>query len=400
MNILLLNQYYPPDTSATASIVEDLAQALAARHQVTVVAGRPSYAPRERHAYYLARRQQEGRLTTLRVGSTAFDRRRMAGRAVNYLSYLGLALAIGLSRRPRPDVIIAMTDPPVANIMGALIALVRRTTLVYNIRDLHPDMAVASGAVNPSGLTWLWERIHRWSIRRAKRVIVLGDDMRERIVAKGMDPQRVIVVRDGATPPGTARTSGTHVADEVRGGAPFVVVHAGNLGFAGAWETLIEAARTLDGVGIRLVFVGDGSRLLGLMERAQGLDRVAFLPFRPAEELPDLLAAADLHVVTVRPGLSGLIVPSKLYPILMAGRPVLAVAPPDSDVARIVQREACGLVADPDDPEDVARMMRWAHDHPEELVAMGKRAREAGKRFERKDLIQDFVRVIEELETA
>lgn len=394
MHILLLNQYFPPDTSATAKIAALVAETLARRHHVTVLAGRPSYDPSERHPPYLLRKENHGRISVRRVGSTTYPRQRMRERLSNYLSYLSLAVPYALT--VPADLILAMTDPPVAGIAGALVARLRGLPFVYNIRDLYPDMAIAGGIVRPSRWVERWEKLHRRALRDAARIIVLGEDMRERVAAKGMDPGRISIVRDGAPIPEELPTQDHPVVREIRCGFRFVVVHAGNLGFYGAWGTLVQAARLLESEGIGFVFVGDGAVREKVESSACGSAAARFLPFRPPEELPCVLAAGDLHVITVRRGLEGAVVPSKLYPILAAGRAVLAVAPEGSDMARIIRRTGCGVVASPDDPAVVAAAVRELARDAARLAAMGERAREAAREFEQAKQLELFTRVIEE----
>src|SRR5271169_3429820 len=148
MHILLFNEYYPPDISATAKMAAQVAETLAQRHQVTVVAGRPSYDPDEFYPYAFLRRDVRNGVTIERVGSTAYPRYRMHRRVSNYLSYLALAVPRALAIRP--DVVLAMTDPPVAGIAGAFIARISGLPFVYNIRDLYPAMAVGGDIVRPS----------------------------------------------------------------------------------------------------------------------------------------------------------------------------------------------------------------------------------------------------------
>jgi glycosyltransferase involved in cell wall biosynthesis len=150
-------------------------------------------------------------------------------------------------------------------------------------------------------------------------------------------------------------------------------------------------------MNVGLVFVGEGAQRPFLEQKASSIRNVRFLPFRPLEEVPYVLASADLHVVTVKEGMEGLVVPSKVYPILMAGRPVLAVAPLGSDIARIVEKYRCGLVASPNEPQAVAKALLWARDHPEDLAEMGRRAREASALFDRQTLVQEFVKTIDNL---
>jgi len=280
MHILLLNEYYPPDTSATAKMAAQVAEKLAQRHKVTVVAGRPSYDPDELYPFAFLRRDTRNNVEVERVGSTAFPRHQMRRRVSNYLSYLALAVPRALVIRP--DVILAMTDPPVAGIAGAFVARMSGRPFVYNIRDLYPDMAVGGDIVQPSHWVDRWERMHRRALNQADRVIVLGDDMRTRILSKGVSPDRVVVVRDGTTFPISMPAPGDPVVQEIRCGFPFVALHAGNLGFYGAWQTLLGAAEILRNENTGLVFIGDGANRAALKSSAAASPNVRFLPFRPA----------------------------------------------------------------------------------------------------------------------
>ena len=396
MRILLLNEYFPPDTSATAKMAALVVDELARTHHVTVLCGRPSYDPSERHPFYFLRREVRGYLTIERVGSTTYPRFRMRHRVSNYLTYLALAVPRALLLRA--DVILSMTDPPIAGIAGAMVAALKRRPFIYNIRDMYPDMALGGEIVRPSRWVDRWERMHRWALRRAARIIVLGEDMRERIIAKGASPERVVIVRDGVPIPEALPTSDHPVSQEIRGGFPFVLLHAGNLGFYGAWETLIRASRELESDGVGLVFVGEGAQRDRMQAAANGSRAVRFLPFRPVEQVPHVLAAGDLHIVTIKRGLEGVVVPSKLYGILAAGRPVLAVAPDSSDVARIIRRVGCGAVADPDDPASVVSSVRKLRANPEELSAMGQRARAAAQEFERQKHLSLFAEIVESVQ--
>ncbi|MGC1595729.1 MAG: glycosyltransferase family 4 protein, partial [Candidatus Acidiferrales bacterium] len=347
MHILLLNEYYPPDTSATAKMAAQVAEKLAERHDVTVVAGRPSYDPElsaaHDYPFALLHRTTRNKVAVECVGSTIYSRHQMRQRVTNYLSYL--ALAVPRSLALNPDVVLAMTDPPVAGLAGAFIARLAGKPFVYNIRDLYPDMATGGDIVRPNHWVERWERMHRRALKQAARVIVLGDDMRQRILSKGVAAERVVVVRDGATFHAVSPPQNDPVVQEIRGGFPFVALHAGNLGFYGAWDTLLKAAAILRDENSALVFIGDGANRAALAAAAhpQNAPNVRFLPFRPFEQLPHVMMAGDVHIVTVKRGLEGIVVPSKLYSILAAGRPVLTVAAPQSDAARIVVESGCGL---------------------------------------------------------
>jgi colanic acid biosynthesis glycosyl transferase WcaI len=395
VHILLLNEYFPPDTSATAKCAAQVAEALTERHRVTVLAGRPSYDPTERHPRYLLRREVRGNLAVERVGSTAYPRFQMRRRVSNYLTYLSLAVPRALAIPS--DVVLAMTDPPIEGIAGALVARLSGRPFVYNIRDMYPDMAVGGAIVRRGSLTARWEALHRWALRRAARVIVLGEDMRDRIVAKGVDPARIVVSRDGISIPETLPPPDNPVAREIRGDFRFVLVHAGNLGFYGAWQTLIQAVRSLENEGVGLVFIGEGAMKPQVEAMAAGCRAIRFLPFRPAGEVPLVLSSGDLHVVTVKRGLEGVVVPSKLYPTLAAGRPVLGVAPEESDVVRIIRSSGCGLAANPDDPESVAGALKGVLHDSQQIQNMGRRAREIAFSYDRVNQLKIFTKALEEV---
>lgn len=398
VRILLLNLYYPPDTSATAKMAETVVKALAERHRVTILCGRPSYDPTERRPWRLYRKEGAGQVRIVRVGSTDFPRIQMQRRVVNYLTYTVLAIAYALFTRC--DAVLAMTDPPFEGIVGAFVATLRGKPYFYNIRDLYPDMAVAGSIVTPGLLARTWERLHRWSLRRATRVIVLGEDMRSRIVAKGILPERIAIVRDGAevldgVPAETETNLHQDVIRQIRGDFSFVLLHAGNLGFYGAWETLIAAAKQLANEGVGLVFVGEGAQRANIESLVAGAGNVRFLPFFPACKIPSVLAAADAHLITVKRGLEGVVVPSKMYGILAAGKPILAVAPRESDVVAIGERDGFSIGADPDKPQEVATAIRLLAGDRKRLDLMAEAARVAAPAYERSKELRKFCDLFE-----
>src|SRR6267378_1116665 len=406
VRILLLNLYYPPDTSATAKMAQTVVDALSAAHEVTVVCGRPSYEPTERRAWRLWRTETAGgslqaaKAKIIRVGSTDYSRTEMRRRVLNYLTYVALSVPVSLF--VRCEVVLGMTDPPFEGIVAALVALLKGKPLVYNVRDLYPDMAMGGSIVKPGLLTKVWEMLHRWALRRSTRVVVLGEDMRARLVAKGVKAELVSVVRDGAEicEAGSGPGVDPEVVRVIRGDFNFVLLHAGNLGFYGAWETLVEAARKLADEGIGLVFVGDGAQRGQIEAAAADCKNVRFLPFFPASKISSVLAAPDAHVVTIKRGLEGVIVPSKMYGILAAGKPIVAVAPRETDVAAIGEKRGFAVWGDPDGPEQVACAVRQTLCDADELRHMGEAARAAANEYDRVSELRKFVRIIEEARLA
>jgi len=397
VRILLLNLYYPPDTSATAKMAATVAQALSTEHEVTVLCGRPSYDPTERRPWRLWQSERAGAVRVIRVGSTDYSRVRMARRLLNYLSFV--ALSVPRAIVTPCDAVLAMTDPPFEGIVGALVAKLKRKPYIYNIRDLYPDMALGGAIIATGWLARIWERLHRWALCRATRVIALGEDMRDRIIAKGVAPHRVAVVRDGAEilpAGGSPAALDAGVMRAIRGDSRFVLLHAGNIGFYGAWETLLAAAREFGSDGIGLVFVGDGAQRAQVEAAASHLRNVRFLPFFPGSKIPSVLAAADAHVITVKRGLEGVVVPSKMYGILAAGRPIVSVAPAECDSSKLGLRQGFAICADPDQPTEVANAVRTIANDPRRLKSMAEAALAAAPEYDRVNELQKFVKIVSE----
>jgi glycosyltransferase involved in cell wall biosynthesis len=395
MRILVLNLYYPPDTSATAKMAAAFLEPLAAKHEVTLICGRPSYDPTERRAWRLWQTERLRGVTVVRVGSTDYPRTQMGRRVMNYLSYV--ALSVPRAFFARCDVVLAMTDPPFEGIVGAFVAMLKRKPFVYNIRDLYPDMALGGSIVAPGLLARVWEMLHRWALRRAARLIVLGEDMKARIVAKGVPAERVSIVRDGVEIAAVSSAApDSEVMSAIRSGFRFVLLHAGNLGFYGAWETLLAAARELETDGVGLVFVGDGAQRASLEAAAARSTNVRFLPFFPPNKIASVLAAGDAHLITIKRGLEGVVVPSKMYGILAAGRPIVALASQQTDAASLGARYGFGVAADPDNPAELVAIVRALLGDPERLAEMGTIARVAASQYARANETLKFVHILEE----
>ncbi len=416
MRILFLNLYFPPDTSATAKSAESMVHGLAQTHEVTVLCGRPSYDPTERRPWKLWQTERvssktapsigktagaPASFTVIRVGSTAYPRIQMNRRILNYLTYVKVAFWRAFFIPC--DVIFAMTDPPFNGIVAAILSLLKRKPLLYDIQDMYPDMAVAGSIVQPGLLTRFWERLHRWALRRAARIIVLGDDMRTRIIAKGpsgIDPAKVFIVRSGVDPhsPGSpAIPLNPEVTRAIRGNFRFVLLHAGNLGFYGAWDTIIAAARKLENENIGFVFVGDGAERSRLENLAAGATNIRFLPFFPSRDIPGVLAAPDVHIVTIKRGLEGVVVPSKMFGIIAAGKPLVAVAARETDVAALGVRHGFAICADPANPDELASSIRSLAADPGALAAMGQAALKAAAQYSRASELNTLAGIVERL---
>ena len=371
--LLVLNQYYWPGLEATAYLLSQLLGALSDDFDITVVTGRLAV-----HAPHAERVVHDG-VRIVRVRSTAFDRTGMAGRAANYLTYLLQTLRVALFAR-RPSVVLCMTDPPVIGDIALVVARRFRRPLVVVSQDVFPEIAVELKRLESRFLIGMLRVLIAWYLRRADRVVAIGEMMRRRLEQKGAKPERITVISNWVdTSTIVPQPRDNHWARENGLLDRFVVMHSGNVGHSQNLDALVRSAtflRDLDDLAV--VVVGGGARRGELVELADRLetDAVRFLEYQPRETLSSSLSAAHLHYVGLGRGLSGYVVPSRLYGILSAGRPVLVAADEESETAGVVRSVGCGIVVPPNRPELVAQAIRDAYDGRHDLEAMGHRARE------------------------
>jgi colanic acid biosynthesis glycosyl transferase WcaI len=397
LRVCYFNRSYWPDTGATGQLLTELAEDLANHHgmTVTVVAGYPA---RHDGAPLPATDTRNG-VRIIRARGTTLSPRSFAGRATNYLTYFLSALWVAL-RLPRQDITVALTDPPIIG-LAALAARPRRG-MVFFCQDIFPEVASLLEDFRSRTVNAVLERLNRFMIRRAARIIALGDTMASRLIhGKGADPEKITVIHNWADISAIV-PSPKQNAFAVQHGLDnrFVLLHAGNIGLGQNLDVVIDAAALLqDRRDIVILFIGDGNRkpVLEAAVRERRISNVRFLPFQPREQLRWTYATADACLVSLKPGLSGYIVPSKVYPILAAGRPLIAAVDTMSEVAALIERHRCGVAVPPGDPRALAGAIIALAGQPRDREAMGGRARVAAELFARDRQVAAHADVLEQV---
>jgi putative colanic acid biosynthesis glycosyltransferase WcaI len=371
--LLVLNQYYWPGVEATAQLLTELCEALAEDLEVKVVTGQLHGQEQEPH------RSVRNGVEIVRVPSTSFERSRLLARASNYATYLTRALLSGLRGR-RPDLVLCMTDPPIVANIALLVARRFRVPLVVISQDVFPEIAVQLKRLENPVVMSLLRGLVGLYLRRADRIVAIGDTMRQRLEEKGAPAERMVVIPNwiDTTRLGPLNKS-NHWSRSWGVDDKFVVMHSGNVGHAQDLDSLIRAGtflRDLDDLLIMIIGMGARHAELVALAELHEVDHVQFLYYQSREVLPQSLSAADVHVVGLAAGLAGYVVPSRLYGILAVGRPVIVAADAESETAQLVTEAGCGIVVPPGRPELLARAIRDAHDGKYDLEAMGVRGRE------------------------
>lgn len=367
--VIFVNRVYWPSTAATAQLLTDLAEALAARGwPVHVVAAGDG--PAEHNGVTLHRTG---------AGATHGGLRSRAG---NYWRFLRAARREIARLAQAGDIVVLKTDPPLLAAACTGIAQRRGAHVVHWIQDIYPEIVAAhTGAWTAWPLAPLrWARNRAW--RAADRCVAVGGDMRATLAASGVSAKNILVAPnwaprelDAPAAPEAiaAQRAAWGVADK------FVAAYSGNLGRVHEFAALLDAAERLrDEPDLVFLFVGDGARRAEVQRAAaaRGLINVRFLPAQPRAALSVALAAADVHFVTLRPGFERLVSPSKLAGILAAGRPALFVGPGESEPAGLLARERGGAAFTPDAGAALAGELRRLHRDRAACAAMGRAARE------------------------
>lgn len=399
IRVCYFNRSYWPDTGATGQLLTELAEDLVSSHgfEVTVVTGYPlahSGTP-------LPARETRHGVSIIRAGGTTFPQRRFVARATNYLTYFVSALWAALTL-PRQDLTVALTDPPIIG-LAALAARPRRG-MVFYCQDIFPEVAGLLEDFHSPVVNVVLDRLNRLLVARAARIVALGDTMAARLVeGKGADPSRIAVIHNWADTSALVPSDKDNPFSRAHGlVGRFVVLHAGNIGLSQNLDVVIDAAEHLrQRPDILVLFIGDGGRRAALEKAvaARRLDNVRFLPFQPRDQLRWTYGSADLCLVSLKPGLAGYIVPSKLYPILAAGRSYVAAVDESSEVAAITRRHDCGLLAVPGNASDLAAQILALADDPNRRRAMGARAREAAALFARDRQVAAHAKLLRDLGT-
>jgi colanic acid biosynthesis glycosyl transferase WcaI len=369
--LLIINQYYWPGVEATANLLTELAEDLATEFEVTVVTG-------ELHGHEdLPAREHRNGVDIYRVSSLAFERSRLSRRALNYLTFLGAALFRSLVDR-RPDVVVCMTDPPIVGDVALLVAHRFRVPLLVISEDVFPEVAVELKRLENGFLVGALRQLVRLYLKRTDRIVAIGETMRERLIEKGASAERIDVIPNWVdTRVLTPQPQDNDWARAQGLGGKFVVMHSGNVGHAHSLETLVLAAtflRDLD--DLEIVIAGFGARQAAITALAERVEAdIRFLPYQPREVLSQSLSSADVHFLGLAPGLSGYVVPSRLYGIMAVARPVIVSADRTSEVSKVVSDVGCGVVLPPARPELVANAIRDLHGRRHELAELGARGR-------------------------
>jgi len=373
--VIFVNRYFSPDQSATSQMLSDLAFGLAKRgFSIHVLCSRQRY---DQPLANLTAFEIINAVTVHRVWTTRFGRDRLVGRALDYLSFYVSSAWFLLKMLNRGDTVVAKTDPPLISIVAMVAAKAKGARLINWLQDIFPEVATHLGNNPlPRSVDAVVRRLRDSTLRGADMNIVLGGRMREFLEWLRIPAAKIRVVEnwadnDGGIPGGAA---GAALRAQLGLAGKFVVGYSGNLGRAHEFRTLLDAAALLGAdKDITFLMIGGGVGMTALKQSVEqrGMCNFQFLPYQPRTTLSDSLAAADVHWVSLLPALEGLIVPSKLFGILAAGRPVIFIGDPDGEVARLIGPAKAGVTVAAGDAQGLVRQIAELKSDPGRRESMG-----------------------------
>ncbi len=402
LNLSIVTQFYPPDYAATGQFIQELAHQFSRLGlHVQIFTGQPGYAF-DRDCATPPAIEQFDRLLVRRSRLTQIWAKRVRGKALNGLLFCLRAGFQLLQSCWRGDVLLLTTAPPFLPMLGYLANLCFGIPYVCLLYDLYPDVTVELKVVSDRHwIVKLWDALNRKVWQNAMGIIVLSSTMKARVVAKCPEvEERVSVIHSWADP---ARIQPIPKAEnwfarKYQLTDRFTVLYSGNLGRCHEIETMLGAIEALKNEPVQFVFIGDGANRKTLIAKvkALGLKNCLFLPYQDKEVLPFSLTAADLSLVSIAPGLEGVVAPSKLYGMLAAGRPIAAICEPQSYLRPLVAEAQCGAAFEHGDSAGLAEFIRTLVANPQQAEAMGRDGRRYLKRhFTPERIAEQYVQVLE-----
>ena len=388
MKILIYSYNYDPEPIGIAPLMTELAEGLASRgHTVRVVTAMPNYPQRKIYPEYKGKwyltEQRNGvtiqrSIVWIRPKPNLLDRLLLDGTFV----FNSLPQALG---GWRPDVVLATVPPLPICIPATLLAWLRQTPVVLNIQDIQHEAAWEVGLLKNKLLFQVFAALEKFACRHAHKISVIADGFTENLVRKGVPGEKISLIPNWVNVnfihPMPKETNPFRNEYELHG--KFVVLYSGNIGLTQELKTAIKAAAKLCHIpDIVFVIVGEETAIARVKEYCQmySAHNVKLLTFQPREELPAMLAAADVGLVVQKHNVIGFNMPSKIPVLLASGCPIVASVPQTGTAAKAVQQSGGGLVVQPEDENALADAILDLYKSPEKRAAMSEQGRQYATR--------------------
>ncbi|TAA72299.1 glycosyltransferase family 4 protein [Planococcus salinarum] len=362
--ITFVINYFYPDLAATSQLMTELTTSIQKDFDITVIAAQPGYAGEKNKVKKLFEEDYLESIKIVRIKLPQVDKNSKISRMRYIFSYFALA-NIALLKEKKTDVIFTISQPPVlGGLIGTIGKFFKRSRHVYSIHDFNPEQAEAVSYTNKQFIFDIARAVDKLNCRYADHVLLVGRDMAgtlEKRFANSKIPDYTVIsnwTNESEILPLDKSNAVVKDFQEKNGLLDkFVVMYSGNLGLYYDLENIIKIAREFRGEpDIIFLFIGEGAVKKKMQDYVEenNLENVLFLPYQPKDFIPYSLNAADIHLVVNQKGIKGVSVPSKIYGVFAAGKPVLGVVEKESEIDRLILESGAGMVVDPQNYESIA----------------------------------------------
>jgi glycosyltransferase involved in cell wall biosynthesis len=424
-NILVIQQHFYPEIAATGQLLLDLCEDLVkAGYQVKVITGNPTEIPQEIQRRNILKKENYKGIEIFRLKNTTFNKYRMVGRVLNYLSFHFLVF-IRVLFSEKPDLVFVLSTPPFISFYGIMLKIFKGSKVIYNVQDLFPDLAVELGKLKNKQFIEFLKKLSELIVRKVDKVVVVGEYMEKRIrkellggtsastsasandhiitIHNWADGDKIKVLKDeGVDTDGSTDAENNYLKKEWGLEVKFVVLYSGNIGYLHEFDTIISAAEDIQNKGYKdivFAFIGEGIKKEYIRKKAEekGLNNFLFFPYQSRGKLTYSLGLANVSLVSLDEGFEGMVVPSKMYGILASGRPMIGIIGRESEINEIIREGRCGRIVKIGDGKALSGVVIEYYKNPQNCREEGMNGRKYFKEnFDRKIATEKYIKVIEE----
>ena len=377
--LLIITQFFPPDYAATGQLIHELASNLGQSDiQVNIFTGQPGYVFQQEQAPNI---EIKNNLNIRRSKTVQICSKRIRAKALNGIIFTLRSTWHIIRNARQNNVILLTTAPPFLGIVGYIANLCFGSDYICLIYDLYPNVVVELGIVSETNLiTKLWHQVNAMVWKRSKKIIVLSETMKQRIATQHPETtDKISVIHNWANADWIKPLAKQEnwFARQHQLDRKFTVLYSGNMGRCHDIETILGAMKLLRNQPVQFVFIGAGAKREPCRQTVTELeiDNCIFLPYQDKAHLPYSLTACDLALVSIAPGLEGVVAPSKLYGIMAAGKAIAAICEPHSYLRQIIDEAGCGAYVDNNRSQDLAAFIMNLATNPELAIDMGRAGR-------------------------
>lgn len=400
-HILFINQHYYPDFAATGQLLSELCEDLAEKNwKVTVITGMPEIGTYPKSYSKPLSFEEKKNISIYRIYNHPAGSKNIFNRLLHFFSFWVGSILKSLIIE-KIDLVYVMSSPPLLNgITANILRVVRGVPYIYNVQDLYPGIAVEMGTISNPKLIRISEKIEKYINSNSLSVFTLSDQMKDSISHNGIPENKISVIPNWSDGDIIYPKKSSELRNQLRLESKFLITYSGNIGLSQGLEKIIQIADQIKEINheIHFLIIGNGANLpfIRKMAEEKQLTNITFLPFQPKEELCDSLNCADLHIVPMAENMAKYLMPSKIYGIMAAGKPFLAIVDEGTEIYKLINETECGFQLTYNHYQEAVNLLANCVNKKDRLAEMGRKGRKYfEENFDRKKVTEKYSFLLE-----